>query len=338
MSSSIQKSKTIKQETKISILVLAHNVEKYIPKALESILEQKVNFNYEILIGDDCSTDGTKKIIQKYQKKYPKKITLYLINLNRGNAFNFANLQRNAKGTYFTVLDGDDYWIDKNKLQKQIDFLDSNHDFTVCGHNSYFLYQEKNGEMERIYDQKKDKSNFTFICNNFENLLLGGKCPYMHTSSLIYRKGSGQDIDFEKWKNGYYRGDLIRTLFYGEKGKVKYLNEAMSVYRIHTNGIYTRLGSLEKEIRHIEFFLYHKKHTFKNKYNDEFNTVILKQYNELNNLSNGYYFTKVKYRFLKKLLQFKIEQGNKLYNNIMSGINFILFYIMSIFIKYKKWR
>jgi glycosyltransferase involved in cell wall biosynthesis len=73
MSSSIQKGKIIKQETKISILVLAHNVEKYIVKALESILEQKVNFNYEILIGDDCATDGIKKNYPEISKKISKK-------------------------------------------------------------------------------------------------------------------------------------------------------------------------------------------------------------------------------------------------------------------------
>ncbi|MDG1436634.1 MAG: hypothetical protein P8P83_02470 [Rickettsiaceae bacterium] len=188
----------------------------------------------------------------------------------------------------------------------------------------------------------KDKTDFTFTCNDFSDLLLGGKCPYIHTSALVYRK-TKQDIDYAQWSKSTYRGDLIRTLFYGSQGKVKYLNEVMSVYRINGDGIYTSLNNLEKEIRHVEFFLYHKTHTFEDKYNILFDKVTVRQYNELNNFFNGNLPTKAKYFFLKCHLAFNIRLASSK-NFIKRSIYFIgsvtglaLFHIMNTFMPYNKW-
>ncbi|MES2960904.1 MAG: glycosyltransferase family 2 protein [Pseudomonadota bacterium] len=266
------------KKPKLSVIILAYNVEQYIRQALDSILMQKVNFDYEILIGNDGSTDGTVEILQQYKEKYPDLITLNITGRTPrrgpGDYINFANLYAKIRGEYFTVLDGDDYWTDENKLQKQIDFLDSNPDYTVCGHNYWFLFQD--GRLEKSHDEKKDQF-YTFTCNNLEELLIGGYCPYMQTSSLVYRNIFGDNQEIKKrFYHPLYRGDFIRTLLHGEKGKTKFLKDTMSVYRIITSGDWNQLGETDKIRKHLDFFLYHKKHSFDQKYAATFDQVILK--------------------------------------------------------------
>ena len=247
---------------KLSILVMAYNVEKYIAEALDSIVMQKVNFSYEILIGNDGSSDGTVEILKEYEKKYPEIIKLFLTKRitrsGSGDYLNFANLFANAKGEYFCVLDGDDFWSDENKLQKQINFLDQNHDYTVCGHNYWLLYED--GKMVKSYDEEKDKTNYTFVAETLEDLLLRNKCPYMQTSSLIYRNVFANDLEMKnKFLLPMYSADLVRTLLHAKEGKVKYLKDFISCYRISASGIWSYRSEIEQINQHINFFTYHKK-------------------------------------------------------------------------------
>jgi len=315
---------------KISVLLLAYNVEKYIEQAIESILVQKTNFDMEILVGNDGSTDKTVNILRKYEAKYPETIKLHITSKNKGNALDFINLKAASKGKYFTVLDGDDYWIDEKKLQKQIDFLEKNPEFYVCGHNTHLMKNEK--IVGKIYDSAIDKTPYKFQTNDFKELLLGGNVPYMHTSSLIYKNDFMKDIEYSKWATPYYRGDTIRTFFYGEKGKIKYLNEIMSVYRLHTDGIYTRLSDVEKEIRHIEFYEYHKNNTFSGEYKTMFNQVILNQFSATKKICKGIFFLQLKYFFLKYSLEISIYKKN-IVRKMLSYCIQLGFKFLSLFIK-----
>lgn len=118
----------------VSIGVLVYNQKEYISLAIESILNQEVNFDYEIVIADDCSNDGTRDILINYQQKYPKIIKLILQEKNIGLAENSKILKRACKGRYRATLEGDDYWINNQRLQQQVDFLENNRDFSaVCG-------------------------------------------------------------------------------------------------------------------------------------------------------------------------------------------------------------
>lgn len=269
---------------KLTIIVLAYNVEKYIEQTLDSILAQKVNFPYQILIGNDGSNDGTVAILERYKAQHPDLITLHLtpreVRKHGGDYINFSNLFFKTTSKYFTVLDGDDYWIDEYKLQKQIDFLDQNPDFTVCGHNYFYLYED--GKMEKSYDEERDGNRYDFIANNFEELLLGGHCPYMQTSSLIYRNIFANDLSVKKmFTHHMYKGDFIRTLFHAQKGKSKYINEVMSVYRIINGGDWSRLSEIERAQSHINFFEFHRDHTFDKKYKIALDTAISRYYDLL---------------------------------------------------------
>ena len=155
-------------------------------------------------------------------------------------------------------MDGDDFWSDENKLQKQIDFLDQNHDYTVCGHN-YWLSLE-DGKMVKSYDEEKDKTNYTFVAETLEDLLLRHKCPYMQTSSLIYRNIFANNLEIKnKLLLPIYSADLIRTLLHAKERKVKYLKDLMSCYRISSSGVWSYRSEIEQINQHINFFTYRKK-------------------------------------------------------------------------------
>ena len=135
-------SETIEQdEIKVSVIVITYNHEKYIRKALDSILMQKVDFKYEILVGDDASIDSTPEIIREYKEKYPEYFNISLREKNLGGTRNSYELMMMAKGDYIANLEGDDYWIDENKLQKQVDFLEKHDNFVGCV--SDFMYVDE---------------------------------------------------------------------------------------------------------------------------------------------------------------------------------------------------
>lgn len=115
----------------VSILMPTYNHERYISQAIESVLAQETSYRYELLIHDDKSTDTTLKIAQEYAKKYPDKIFLLTEKENHGLLKSYKKLIGYSKGKYLAILESDDYWLYKNKLQMQIDFLENNYDYGI---------------------------------------------------------------------------------------------------------------------------------------------------------------------------------------------------------------
>ena len=137
-----------KRET-VSILVsincITYNQEEYVADAIEGFLMQKTDFDYEILIGEDCSTDNTRKIVEEYAAKYPDKIRLITSERNVGCRKKFTEgFSSNSKGKYIAECEGDDYWIDPYKLQKQVDYLEGNPECTLCFHAAELVRAPKN--------------------------------------------------------------------------------------------------------------------------------------------------------------------------------------------------
>ena len=131
---------------KVSVLVMTYNHAQFITQALDSVLMQKVNSEYEVLISEDCSTDGTREIVLDYQKKHPNKIQLLLSEQNlHSNAVVVRGI-RAARGEYIALLDGDDYWVSPDKLQKQIDFLDAHPECSMCFHNATVIHEDGSRE------------------------------------------------------------------------------------------------------------------------------------------------------------------------------------------------
>ena len=213
---------------KVSVLIITYNHEKFIRKTLESAISQKVNFPFEILIGDDASTDKTPEIIREFQAKYPDIIKPHLHekNLGQNGLLNTLETIQHAKGEYIAALDGDDYWTDENKLQKQVDFLDSKPDFSACFHNAKIIYFDNEKiEILNPEDQKMVLDVDDFIGED--------EIWFMATSAVMFRNC----IDhYPDWFIKSISGDIPRYIMLVKKGKIGYIPDIMSVYRKHWQG------------------------------------------------------------------------------------------------------
>lgn len=191
---------------------------------------QKTDFNYEILIGEDCSTDDTRQIVEKYVKLYPEKIKLITTEQNVGVSKNSQRLFENSKGKYIAVCEGDDYWTDSNKLQQQVDYMENHSDCSMCFHASEILQanKRKTGMIIRPYNEDK--------VSPIEDIITGGGgfCP---TGSLIYPKELLEDIPFF-FRNAHV-GDYPVQLILSSKGYVYFMKKCMSTYRIGVEGSWT---------------------------------------------------------------------------------------------------
>lgn len=268
------------QKKKLTVIVLAYNQEKYLSQCIDSILCQKVSFDFQILIGNDGSSDNTAFIAQNYEKKYPDRIKFYFTERSyrkyAGDYINFGNLYSKTKTDYFCVLDGDDFYIDENKLQIQVDFLEKNNSYTFVGHNYNYLLSV--GKIILAYSDG-EVLKYKDTCESLTEFLIGGNIPYMATSTIMFRNIFKNDKTF----NGYfsqekahmYFGDFIRTALHASQGKGKYINKIMSVYRIHDEGEWSGKNDIKRILKMICFFRFHSKYTFLNKYTKEFNHLII---------------------------------------------------------------
>ena len=122
-------------DIKVSISVLSYKHGPYVRQCLDSLLAQKTNFKYEIVVGEDCSQDGTREILLEYKEKYPDMFTLLLNDENVGAARNNHNIKLHCRGQYIATCESDDFWIDENKLQRQVDFLDAHPEYVGVAAN-----------------------------------------------------------------------------------------------------------------------------------------------------------------------------------------------------------
>lgn len=214
--------KEVNDDVLVSINCITYNHEKYIKRAIESFLMQKTNFKFEIVIGEDCSTDNTKKIIEDYIKKYPNKIRMITDKENVGARKNGLRIHNVSKGKYIAVCEGDDYWTNPNKLQKQVDYMEQNPECTMVFHNA-----------EKLNDVSK-KSEGTMINENIGDK----KCDisdiidfrFIPTASIMYRKYTKDNLP--EWYMTAVVGDLASNLIVTSYGYAYYINEVMSVYRV----------------------------------------------------------------------------------------------------------
>lgn len=215
--------------------MITYNHELYVEEAIKSFLMQKITFPIEIIIAEDCSTDRTKIICSKYFSKYPEKVRLITSNTNVGPQANFIRALNAAKGKYVAYCDGDDYWTDPYKLQKQVDFLESNDDYSTCFHYAKIFNQEKGEFEEQRLGPLEAKE-----CYSIDDLLESLNC--IPTCSVVFRNKLYPELP--AW---YYKlsiGDYPLHILNALKGKIGLINEDMSVYRRHKQGVFS--GGSEK--------------------------------------------------------------------------------------------
>ncbi|MTJ15651.1 MULTISPECIES: glycosyltransferase [unclassified Dolichospermum] len=225
----------------LSVCSTTYNHVNFIKQAIDGFLVQKVDFAWEIIIADDFSTDGTREILLEYKNKYPDLIKLILQEKNVGAAQNCIDLITTPKSKYIALCDGDDYWTDPLKLQKQVDFLEANPDFAICFHNAAVIneyYPEKN---------RLNSDDLTPEVSTLDNLLKG--INYIATASVVIKTNLIQNLP--DWFASLPFGDYGLYLIAAQHGKIRYLNEIMSVYRIHQGGVYSNLCNTPKGMTRI---------------------------------------------------------------------------------------
>lgn len=240
----------------VSISCITYNHEKYIKQTMDSFLNQKTNFKYEILIHDDASTDGTRKIIKEYQEKFPEIIKPILRKENQYSKgikrIAYLNNDLRAKGKYIAMCEGDDYWNDENKLQEQVDILEKNDNISFCFTGANLL-DTVNNEVNGV--QRSYKENCYIKMSDL--IRQGGAfCP---TASIIYRRSLVEDMP-EFFFNSHV-GDYPLQLILGFKGEGYYINKPMITYRVNRPGSWSsnqsninKLKTMKKDIELLEAF------------------------------------------------------------------------------------
>ena len=211
----------------VDVLMLAYNHGKYIAQAIESILMQKTAYTYHIIIGEDCSTDETRDIVKEYYYKYPDKITLLLWEHNVGADINSLALLQKLKSEYVAVLEGDDYWINDRKLEKQISFLETNKNYIATGHNVKCV-NETGDLLHRNFDLYPIRDEHIYGSENAKRFELAAQ-----TASMVYRNFV-KDWNEIQWKSFFQckaNGDKKISVLLGLQGDVFFMKDIMAAHR-----------------------------------------------------------------------------------------------------------
>jgi glycosyltransferase involved in cell wall biosynthesis len=211
----------------VSVRMITYNQEKYIAEAIESVLKQKVDFQYELIIGEDASTDNTAAIVDHYQEKYPEIIKVFHRRKNLGMQMNCRLTMEECRGKYVAVLAGDDYWTYEGKLQKQVEYLERNQDVVGTAHNVYSC------------DANGDEAPAEYIAFPMQRRHIYSKHYVMclqqlgHSSSFVYRNIKYL-LNREQWEsflNCRLNGDVRVSYTLGMLGRCVYFEDIWSCSR-----------------------------------------------------------------------------------------------------------
>lgn len=233
------------EEPLLSVCLITYNHVNYIEKAIDGVLAQKTNFKFKLIIADDYSLDGTRDILLRYKEKYPDIITLILQEKNVGPSKNWLDLITYPKSKYIAYFEGDDYWTDEFKLQNQVNFLESFHEYTfVCSNYDMFV-EDLNLMMKSVLANESSSDLDIDIYKYLQ------KRNLIRTLTVVFRndcfKNYLVEVDSSIVMN-QYAGDVPLFLYLLIKGKGKYLNHVTAVYRL-IKGSASRLIDPEKRFK-----------------------------------------------------------------------------------------
>jgi glycosyltransferase involved in cell wall biosynthesis len=230
----------------VDVNMVTYNHGKFVAEAIESVLAQQTNFRYRLLIGDDYSTDNTRAIVSDYLEKYPERIEIFFAAKHNGIKHRERvgiKLLEFSTAKYVAWLDGDDYWTNPHKLQRQVDFLESHPDFVISFHNTEVRYEDGKQESWNYCSPTQQGTS------TLEDLLVRN---FMATSAAVFRRDSLGDLP--DWFYKLTMGDWIIHILNAQNGKIGYLNEVMSVYRIQQSGLWSTQDSIQHTLDEIEMF------------------------------------------------------------------------------------
>ncbi|WP_187775482.1 glycosyltransferase [Flavobacterium johnsoniae] len=227
----------------LAIYMITYNHGAFIEETIESLMNQNTSFKYKLFIGEDLSSDNTRAICLKLKEKYPNKIDLFLNTQNLGPNLNAKQIFKacfESGAKYIALCEGDDYWTDKLKLQKQVDFLEANPDYVICYHKVKVL---RNGILEEDSITRKAPETTTI-----KDLAKGN---YLHTCSVVFRNKL-----FEKFPSYFHKspiGDYFLHMLNARYGKIKFIDEYMGVYRLHETSVWSSKTQVKREQIWLKF-------------------------------------------------------------------------------------
>jgi glycosyltransferase involved in cell wall biosynthesis len=215
----------------LTVCVITYNHTNYIKEAIDSILMQKVNFAWELVIADDYSTDGTREILEQYAKKHSN-VKLIFQKKNFGPEKNWLDLMSYPTSKYVLYMEGDDFLTDPHKFQKQIDFLEANKDYALCFHPVKVVYEDGSRPDGIFPAPELLKGKKT---PELKDLLAGN---FIQTNSVMYRWRFIQENIKDVFPRSIIPGDWFLHILHAQKGKIGFINKVMSVYRRHAGGLW----------------------------------------------------------------------------------------------------
>jgi glycosyltransferase involved in cell wall biosynthesis len=234
----------------VSVCLQIHNHSEFIDEALENVLIQDINFPFEVVIGDDASTDGSSEIIDHYQREYPEKIKILRSTENLGKytangRLNFIRSLRACRGKYIAILDGDDYWTDPFKLQKQIEHLEKHPDCAGSCHDVIIVDNAGNKiSLPGVFVNYGNKVDL-----NFKDIV-SSKTPF-HTSSFVFRREVIERLPI--WFLNAPYGDRPLMYLAAERGQIRRIPEMLSAYRKHPGGLTQKSSGLAYTMNFLSF-------------------------------------------------------------------------------------
>ena len=227
----------------ISICIITYNQDKYIARAIESALMQQCNCSYEIIISDDCSTDNTKAIIAQYAAQYPKLIKAYYAENNFGMLKNWIKALKLCTGTYIALLEGDDFWNDPLKLQKQYNILEAHPDCVISFTNAINKYESGEDGYPRYVDYTNEfYTTGDLLDHNF-----------IPTCSVLMRNHISDGF----FPAAYFKSpfaDWIIHIINSRFGKIHFLNEFTCTYVIHSGGVWSGVKAEKQMLNRLRAF------------------------------------------------------------------------------------
>lgn len=212
----------------VSVVMICYNQEKYIRQAIESVLSQEVDFDLEVIVGDDASQDSTPQIISELAESDSRIVPL-LREKNLGMNRNFIDVVKRAKGKYIAILEGDDFWIDNDKLKKQVELLEANPECYVCYTNSEVI--DNNDDFIKLFYKTDDRPAWFYKQKEIETFSRLIKGNFINTATLMLRRI--ENLEVPDWFYELKLGDWPFTLMHAERGNLIYLDEITACYRQH---------------------------------------------------------------------------------------------------------
>lgn len=245
---------------KLSVCIFTYNHKSFIAKAIESALMQETEFDFEIVIGEDSSVDGTREIVHYYKNKYPNKIKVIFNDKNLGMMSNNINTILACSGEYIALLDGDDYWTSGKKLQKQTDFLDNNLEYSFCFHDGKILAEDKSFLKKTCCGYKNKKRI------SFKDVIFDVSIP---TFSIVFRRNKIENYP-PPWFKSLNAPDRPLFLLLAEQAPGYYLDKCWGVYRLHENGCWTGQNYQSRWLTMLQIYKKINRH-FDYRFDEEFN-------------------------------------------------------------------